>query len=303
MKKVLFYTQNRWAYGSIHHGLCKELYKYNIYANLLDWDQNYTSEEFELLNNTYDLFVTMPEAVLRLHYNYGIPLNKIITIAHGQWDILLAKKEANMDFYPELHSYAVISQVLKNKSIEFNISVTPKVVKVGIHFDLFYQPIQNSLKNIGYGGAKETVNFFGEEIKRGHLVEKVVSGIEDLNLVSHKFYNYLCMPAYYNKIDALIMSSLEEAGGLPAMEAAAAGKLVIGTPVGYFEENGKHGGGVLVPLDELGFLNETRKNLLYYRDNPKEYKEKCEEIQHYAREHYDWSKTIHAWVELFENAL
>ena len=107
------------------------------------------------------------------------------------------------------------------------------------------------------------------------------------------------MPAYYNKIDSLIMSSLEEAGGLPAMEAAAAGKLVIGTPVGYFEENGKYGGGILVPLDELGFLNETRKNLMYYKDNPKEYKEKCEEIQNYARENYDWSKTIHSWVELF----
>jgi len=299
MKKVLFYTQNKWAFGSIHHGLCKELYKHNIYANLLDWCENYTSEEFELLNNTYDLFVTMPEAVLRLHYNYKVPLNKIIAVAHGQWDILLAKQEANMDFYPELHSYAVISEVLKNKSIEFNISVVPKVVEVGIHFDVFYQPIHNSLKNIGYGGAKETINFFGEEIKRGHLVEKVISNIEDLNLVSHKFYNHFCMPGYYNKIDALVMSSTEEAGGLPAMEAAAAGKLIIGTPVGYFEKNGKHGGGVLVPLDELGFLNETRKNLLYYRDNPNEYREKCQEIQHYAREYYDWNKLIHSWVELF----
>lgn len=299
MKKVLFFTQNRWAFGSIHHGLCKELYKHNIYANLLDWTETYTPEEFELLNNTYDLFVTMPEAVLSLHYNYGIPLNKIIAVAHGQSDILLAKQEANMDFYPELHSYAVISEVLKNKSIEFNISVVPKVVEVGIHFDVFYQPIHNSLKNIGYGGAKETINFFGEEIKRGHLVERVISNIEDLNLVSHKFYNHLCMSGYYNKIDALIMSSTEEAGGLPAMEAAAAGKLIIGTPVGYFEEHGKYGGGVLVPLDELGFLNETRKNLLYYRDNPNEYREKCQEIQHYTREHYDWSKTIHSWVELF----
>jgi glycosyltransferase involved in cell wall biosynthesis len=299
MKKILFYTQNRWAFGSIHHGLCKELYKHNIYANLLDWCENYTSEEFELLNNTYDLFVTMPEAVLPLHYNYKVPLNKIIAVAHGQWDILLAKQEANMDFYPELHSYAVISEVLKNKSIEFNISVVPKVVEVGIHFDVFYQPIHNSLKNIGYGGAKETINFFGEEIKRCHLVEQVVSSIGDLNLVSHKFYNHFCMPGYYNKIDALVMSSTEEAGGLPAMEAASAGKLIIGTPVGYFEENGKHGGGVLVPLDELGFLNETRKNLLYYRDNPNEYREKCQEIQHYAREYYDWNKLIHSWVELF----
>lgn len=92
MKKVLFYTQNRWAFGSIHHGLCKELYKHNIYANLLDWTETYTSEEFELLNNTYDLFVTMPEAVLHLHYIYKVPLNKIIAVAHEQWDILLAKR-------------------------------------------------------------------------------------------------------------------------------------------------------------------------------------------------------------------
>jgi glycosyltransferase involved in cell wall biosynthesis len=299
MKKVLFYTQNRWAYGSIHHALCKELYKYNIYANVLDWTQTYTSEEFELLNNTYDLFVTNPEAVLHLHYNYGIPLNRIIAIAHGQWDILLAKKEANIDFYPELHSYAVIAQVLKDKSEEFNISVIPKVIKYGIHFDVFYRSINKSLKNIGYGGAKEMLNFFGEEIKRGHLVEKVVSGIADLNLVSHNYYNHLCMPGYYNKIDALIMSSTEEAGGTPVMEASASGKLIIGTPVGYFKEDGKHGGGILVPLDELGFLNETRKNLLYYRDNPKQYREKCEEIQQYAREQYDWSKRIDSWVELF----
>ena len=298
MKKVLFYTQNRWAFGSLHHGLCKELYKYNIYANLLDWDVDYTSEEFELLNNTYDLFVAHPESCLRLHYNCKVPLNKIVAIAHEQWDILLAKKESGVDFYSELHSYAVISKIVSDKSLEIGISVVPKFVKYGIHFDLFCDPVHDSLRNVGYGGAKESFNFYGVDRKRGHLVEKVVSSVEDLNLVSHKFYNYMCMPAYYNKIDALIMSSSEDAGGLPAMEAAAAGKLIIGTPVGYFEENGKHGGGILVPLDELGFLNETRKHLIYYRDNPKEYKEKCEEIQNYARENYDWSKTINSWVEL-----
>ena len=298
MKKVLFYTQNRWAFGSLHHGLCKELYKHNIYANLLDIDVTYTSEEFELLNNTYDLFVTDPSTVLRLHYNYGIPLNKIVAIAHEQWDILLAKKESGVGFYSELHSYAVISKIVSDKSLEIGISVVPKFVKYGIHFDLFCDPVHDSLRNVGYGGEKESFTFYGVDRKRCHLVEKVVSGIEDLNLVSHNYYNYMCMPAYYNKIDALIMSSSEDAGGLPAMEAACSGKLIIGTPVGYFEENGKHGGGVLVPLDELGFLNETRKHLIYYRDNPKEYKEKCEEIQNYARENYDWSKTIHSWVEL-----
>ena len=92
MKKVLFYTQNRWAFGSIHHGLCKELYKHNIYANLLNEDHEYTKEEFQLLNSTYDLFVTNPDKVIALHTKGGIPLNKIIAVAHGQWDILLANQ-------------------------------------------------------------------------------------------------------------------------------------------------------------------------------------------------------------------
>ena len=73
MKKVLFYTQNRWAFGSIHHGLIKELYKHNIYGNLLDWTKRYTEEEFKYLDNTYDLFVTNPEAVMSLHQAYKIP--------------------------------------------------------------------------------------------------------------------------------------------------------------------------------------------------------------------------------------
>jgi glycosyltransferase involved in cell wall biosynthesis len=299
MKKVLFYIENAWAFGTIHNHLCKHLYSYGIYANILDWNIKYTKDEFDLLNQSYDIFVTVPQTVKILHDDYHIPLEKIITIAHEQYDILSAKNVNGVNFFEQLKDYAVISNILKIKSKEFGIQRNPKVVQTAINFDTFYKPVHNSLKNIGYGGAKISHNFFGVDRKRGNLVEKVVSDIHDLNLVSHKFYNHLCMPAYYNKIDTLIMSSLEEAGGLPAMEAAAAGKLVIGTPVGYFEENGKYGGGVLVPLDELGFLNETRKNLLYYRDNPKEYKEKCEEIQHYAREHYDWSKTIHSWVELF----
>jgi hypothetical protein len=49
MKKVLFFTQNRWAFASIHHALSKELYKNGIYANLLDYDIDYSHDEFNLL--------------------------------------------------------------------------------------------------------------------------------------------------------------------------------------------------------------------------------------------------------------
>jgi len=296
MKKVLFYTQNRWAYGSIHHGLCKELYKHGILANLLDWRLEITPQEWQLLNETYDLFVTNPEAVLALA-NCGIPLKKIATVAHGQWDMLLAQKESNnLDFYPHLYKFGVVSNILKQKSEEFNISVrTPDVVKFGVHFDMFYRKPSDRLQNIGYGGARTTQNFFGIEIKRAHLVSSVIQQTP-LKTVDHNFYNWLCMPAYYAKLDALAVSSIEESAGLPSMEAAAAGRLVLSTPVGYFEEHGPKGGGVVLPLPEEEYCKSLYENLAHFYNNPEEYKKKCIQIQDYAREHYDWSKHIEGWV-------
>jgi glycosyltransferase involved in cell wall biosynthesis len=299
MKRVLFFIEDNWAFGSIHNALCKELYKYDIYSNLLNWKTRYTKKEFDLLNKTYDFFVTVPPGVLELHYNYGIPLEKIVCIAHGQWDILVAKDQANIDFYPHLHNFAVISQVLKDKCNEWGISVAPKICTLGLHFDLFYNKPSLSLNKIGYGAANEVINFFGQEIKRSRLVEQSVSRISGLELIKHEFYNYMCMPAYYNSIDGILMSSTEEAGGLPMMEAAAAGRLCMGTPVGYFEHNAKNGAGILLPIEENSFVSEAERILQYYKNNPEEYYKKCLDIQEYARYNYDWSKVIDQWIELF----
>lgn len=297
MIKVLFYTQNRWAFGSIHHALTKELFKHNIYANLLDWTQSYTLEEFHLLNSVYDIFVTNPEAVISLH-NRGIPLTKIITIAHGQWDLLLAKQNNGTEFYKELRGYGVISDILKQKSAEFGIERIPNVVPLGIHFDTFYDKIHDHLKVVGYAGQKECLNFYKVEIKRAKLIEEAVSILSDINLVTHGDYNHLCMPGYYKHIDCLIMASSEEAGGLPVMESAAAGRLVLGTPVGYFEHNAKLGAGIELPLEPTSFVNKAREHIAYYRDNPQQYRYMCQNIQQFARDNYDWSNVIHAWVEL-----
>jgi glycosyltransferase involved in cell wall biosynthesis len=297
MLKVLFYTQNRWAFGSIHHALCKELYKHNIYANLLDWTASYSNEEFKLLNNIYDVFVTNPEAVMSLH-SRGIPLDKIITIAHGQWDLLLAKQNNGVDFYDHLKAYGVISQVLKDKSLEFGIQRIPNITPIGIHFDMFYSNIHDNLSIVGYAGQKECLNFNEQEIKRAILVEQVVHGLDGIQLLTHNNFNHLCMPSYYHDIDCLIMSSTEEAGGLPVMESAAAGRLVIGTPVGYFEYTAKFGAGIEVPLNENDFIHKTKEHIIYYRDNPIQYREKCQQIQQFARENYDWKYVIDKWIEI-----
>jgi glycosyltransferase involved in cell wall biosynthesis len=297
MLKVIFYTQNRWAFGAIHHGLCKELYKHNIYANLLDEDEDYTEEEFKALNFSYDFFITNPDKVLNLHVKSGIPLNKIIAIAHGQWDILLAKHQ-HSDIYNQLYSFGVISNFLKTKCKEWGTSIEPKVVETGIHFDAFYSKPSDHLQVIGYGGIKQTYNFYREEIKRGYLVEKACEGIDNVRLQTSGAYNYLCMPAYYKTVDCVIMSSSEEAGGLPMLEAAAAGRLPIGTPVGFFEENAPKGGGILVPIEENQFIESVKQTILYYKNNSDAYVNKCLEVQSYARDNYDWSKKIGPWLEL-----
>ena len=297
MKKILFYTEPKWAFGAIHYGLSKELYKHGIVGDVLNWELEYTLEEFQLFVSVYDIFVTTPPFVLKLHRNYGVPLNKISAIAHGQWDILLAKHDADFDFYPHLHSFGAISNILRKKCIEWGFNLLPKVVETGICFKSYYQKPSQELKVVGYGGIKETYNFFDENIKRGHLVEQAIQNT-GLELKSHNLYNFLCMPAYYSSVDCVIMSSSEEAGGLPMLEAAAAGRLPIGTPVGFFEENAPKGGGILVPLEENHFIESVKETLLYYKDNPSDYINKCLEVQNYARENYDWSNKIGSWLEL-----
>lgn len=300
MRKVLFFYQNAWAFGSLHHSLIKELYKHGIYADLLDWAVSYTLEEFELLIDGYDLFVTAPNAAMVLHQSYKVPLNKIVVVAHEQWDLYLAKKDIGNEFYKDIYGYSVISDILVGVSKNIGIDRIPDITPCGISFEKFYNPIQNSvLKNVGCAGAKISSNFFGVDRKRGYLIENVVNNVDGLNLISHAFYNFMCMPSYYKKLDCIVVSSSEEAGGLPALEAAAAGKLVISTPLGYFEKHGPAGGGIVVPVEEEEFVSSTKEALIFYKNNQIEYNYKCKQIQEYAREHYDWSKNIEPWIELF----
>jgi glycosyltransferase involved in cell wall biosynthesis len=300
MKRVLFFTQNRWAFGTIHHALCKELYQHGIYANLLDWTQYYTPEELALLDRTYDIIVTNPEAVELYLVKWGFDRRKIVVIAHAQWDLLKAQAEGGTEFLSEVRNFAVISDVLVQKARDMGIERKPKITPLGIHTDMFHAPIAPALRTVGYAGQVVSANFAGVDIKRGHLVETAVSGVAGLALRTHGNYNHLCMPGYYHTIDGLVVSSSEEAGGLPAMEAAAAGRLVIGTPVGYFEHTGDQGGGITVPIEPEAFVAKTQEHLTYYRDNPSQYRLQCESIQQYARDNYDWSRVIDAWLEVME---
>jgi glycosyltransferase involved in cell wall biosynthesis len=301
MKKVLFFTQNRWAFGTIHQGLIKELYKHGVYSSLLDYTVSYSKQEFDFFIDIYDYFVTNPETIPAL-MSYGVPLQKIIAVAHAEWDIYSAAKDFvhhNTNNY-DIHAYGCISDKLVNmfNDLHPHSKIKAKRVANGIHFDLFYANPPNSLETVGFGGKMVGCNFFGVDIKRGDLVEKVTN-LAGLQFLPNATYHYMAMPAYYKTIDAIIMASTEEAAGMPMLEAAAAGRLCIGTPVGYFNHNSDSGGGIKVRIDGDDFINDTVKILEHYKANPEKYKQKCLDIQEYARYNYDWKYVIDGWIELF----
>lgn len=301
MVKVLFFFENAWAFGSIHNALAKELYSHGIHTDIIDWGNQYIVEEFDFLNSVYDYFVTIPSVAMHLYQYCGIPMEKIVAVGHGQVDILKALDEHGKDLFNQIKKYAVISNTLKKKSIEFGVERIPEVTKTAVHFDMFYSKPADSLKTIGYGGAKEAYDYYGNEIKRGYLVENVVNEIDKIDLKTTSKYNNYCMPGYYKTIDGLVVSSTQEAGCLPALEAAAAGRLVMGTPVGFLGEDGEKGAGILLPMEENNFKQKLKDTIEMYRDDSQLYKSKCEEIQTFAREHYDWRSVIYDWVQLFSD--
>jgi glycosyltransferase involved in cell wall biosynthesis len=298
MKKVIFFFEDNWAFGSIHRALEKELYKNNIYSNVLDWRNSYSSDEIKYLVDIYDYFVTIPNVVEHL-INGGIPLEKIICVAHSAFDIFQSIHDCaykRTDLY-NIHNYAVINEELKYIAQFGGVQKEVKIVKNGIHFDYLYSKPSESLKTVGYSTSMKSTNFFGQDKKRGYIAEKCAK-LSNLNFNPIKDQTFLAMAGYYKTVDCVIQTALEEACGLSMLEAAAAGKLCIGTNTGYLKYHSPKSG-ISLPIDENTFIHTCVDILNYYKNNNDKYVDKCLEIQSYARDNYDWSIVIQDWIDLF----
>ncbi len=296
MKKIIFFTRNAWAFGNIHHSLSKFLFPHNILADVLDWSISYSTTDMDLISKNCDYFVTTPDAIDPL-MSYGIPVEKIIIVAHGQWDILRAYDKFGIEIFDKVKAYGVVSENLLEKSRELGIKRIPEITPIGIIVENFIRPVPKKLTTIGYASSLAHPNHAGTDIKRGNLVAKVAEQTKT-KLRMNEEYHYLGMPSFYESVDAVLMSSTEESAGLPMMEAAAAGRLTLGTAVGYYKQNGMPSGGVILPIEETEFVAEACRQIEYYQQNPREFQKVCRQIQAYARAHYDWSHCIPAWVKL-----
>jgi glycosyltransferase involved in cell wall biosynthesis len=293
----VFYTEPEWAFGVIHYELTKYLFEHEVNATVLSWNINYNKQEIQELSDNIDYFVANPYGISLLIDKFGIAPEKCIVVAHAVRD-LHHLNIFSPDNRKRLHNYGVVSDWLLEQSILLNIDRVPMVVPIGINYESFVSEPSTELKTIGYAGTISDTAIH-KDIKRYWLIEEV-SQKTNLGLKPAASYhnNYVTMQGYYKTVDAVIIASTEEGAGLPALEASAAGKLVISTPVGiWLSKSGNTGH--TVSIDEKHFLNETEQLLTYYKDNPEEYRKKCLETQKHAKL-YDWSNVIKYWVELVQ---
>jgi hypothetical protein len=290
---VLFFFEDRYAFGAIHSGLSKELNKHGILGDLINWNTAYSLTEMASFIDLYDYFMTIPSAYSALRA-YNIPDEKIILCAHGEEDIIKAVALHGPTMFNRIGGYAVVSQLLVQKSVEYGITRIPCLTPVGINTKNFHSSPSKQLSIVGYAAAMSVTNVFHAEIKRGHLVEECCTKL-NIPFVRPGLRHFLGMPQFYRTVDCVIMSSTEETVGLPIMEAAASGRLVIGTKVGHYKD---HDYGVKVSLEPKQFVQEAITHLDHYRKDTAAYQLACRDIQDYAMAHFDWSQCIDPWIKM-----
>lgn len=263
----------------------------------MTWNKDYNQQEIQELSDNIDYFVANPYGVSLLIDRFGIAPEKCIAVAHAVRD-LHDLMRFTVDNRARLHGYGVVSEWLFKQSVLLSVDRIPMVVPIGINYESFVSEPSTELKTIGYAGTISP-NAIHKDIKRYWLVETVAQKTNlDLKPAASYHNNYVTMQGYYKTVDAVIIASTEEGAGLPALEASAAGKLVISTPVGiWLTKSGRTGH--TVSIDETQFLSETERLLTHYKNNPEEYRMKCQQAQEHAKL-FDWSNVIKYWVDLLQ---
>lgn len=307
MKKIIFYCEPNWAFGSIHTELAKYLWCEGIDCKILPWNQLYTWQEMKEQDQCCDLWVTTPHGWRFLGYNYGtVAPEKCAVIAHARLDIAELIHHKGLVDFEKFYKWGVVSEWLLGVSQQLGVAQVPEVLPLGINYNSFRQPPSQQLQTVGYAGhyfrendvpPEEISSYLAQPKyhKRAWLIEQACEKVGLNFSVAQRYHNtYVTMPGFYSSVDAVIVASTEEGAGLPALEAGASGRLVISTPVGHWPQRvGPHGGlEVAIPPEQ--FLSQTCDILQHYKNNPAEYHNKCLSIQQHAAS-YDWKHVIKIW--------
>jgi glycosyltransferase involved in cell wall biosynthesis len=299
MTRIVFYIDSEWAFGQIHYELAKNLYQKNIDASVLPWQQPYTLREMTELAAVTDRFVTNPNGYVTLRRDYGIAPEQIIIIAHAVYDLNYLYNQDGAIAFDAAHQFIVVSEFLRQTAETLGIARRPTVLHLGINTNRYAFNPSTQLRTIGIAGKFHRVDpHTGYDLKRGYLVERCAQALGLEVKIAENYHNsFVTMAGFYPTVDCVIIASTEEGAGLPALEAAAAGRLVISTPVGHWPERAGEKGGITVPIEESAFTEQVIAALKKYQDDPAAFARTCRAIQKHAAS-YDWSLVADEWAAL-----
>ncbi len=299
MKRIVFYIDSEWAFGQIHYELAKVLFDKGIDASVLPWQNPYTPQEMSELAAVTDIFVTNPNGYHTLRRDYAITDQQIIVVAHAVYDLDYLYKCDGATAFDHVKEFVVVSKFLQRTAKNMGITRQPTLLNLGINTRRYAGPPAASLATIGIAGKYHRVDpHTGYDLKRGSLIEQCAQECGLAVKVAERYHNsFVTMAGFYQTVDCVIIASTEEGAGLPALEAAAAGRLVISTPVGHWPELAKNAGGIEVPVEEQAFKKAVIKILKDYQSNPIAFAKKCKDIQKHAAS-YDWSNVADSWAKL-----
>jgi hypothetical protein len=301
-EKILIFGYPGWSHGRVYYDLCRELSLRGHVVDIMNWQFSH-AEYIEKLKSYYDLFMTAPDGVAGLADSYGVPYENMIVVSHSEFDMRLLIEQKGVAVFDAFAAFGVVSSALYSAALMQGIRRAPQVVPLAIDYDAFAAPSADRLETVGYASSM-TLTSLGVELKRGHLAKAAAdaAGLEfKVAGSTAEQMSFHDMPDFYRTVGAVLVSSIAESGPLPVMEAAAAGRLVIGTPVGHIPTKAYEGAGILAPIEPHKYVKFAAETLRYYKQEPSAYVEKCQSMQEVARR-FDWRYAIADWVELIDAA-
>lgn len=299
-RRIIFYSDGNWALGAIHSALVAALNARGWSTELLDWSVPYGIDHFKQRVADGAFIVTLPHGgTAPLTNSYGVPHDRIYAVAHGEPDLHTLIRHGSTDVFERFAGYGVVSDNLLCSSLSLGIRRIPSVLRLGIDTARYAGPLPTQLESVGYGGVMNRLTEFGIDCKRGNLAQAAAQGA-GLNFAPAVNRAFRDMHRYYHEVQAVLMPSLQEGAGLPPLEAAAAGRLVIGTPVGQFPRLAYEGLGLLAPISSSGFISYCVTALKYFAQNPNALRDKSAQIRAAAQQR-DWRYVLPDWEEFLSN--
>jgi glycosyltransferase involved in cell wall biosynthesis len=301
--KILIFGYTSWSHGRVYYDLCTQLQKQNYIIDIINWQERHNDYIGELLS-FYDFVISALDGISILVDVYAVPYDRIIALSHHELDIRALIDQKGIEVFEKFAGYGVVSYQLYDASAIFGVTRHPLVVQLGVNFDEFYAELPERLATVGYAGSYSHKTIDGIEIKRGDIAE---AAVREAGLAfkvagwTGDQISFHDMPDFYKSVDAVLIASVTEGAQMPVKEGAAAGRLVISTPVGDFPLRASQGVGIVAPIEGHKYLKFVADTLKSYKENPAAFTEICRKTQDAARQ-LDWPYMIDDWVELIETA-